>query len=292
MMLTEFEISVAAICLFAGLPHGTYDWLILGRWWGYRVGSFDIVFTTIIYTLIGVPYIVLWFIYPGIALVLFLVLTALHWGQEELYRSLADIGVRGFKGVWHKFIYILARGGIIVVYPLLFYHKEYEYVMNILLSLFNSQGSISWLFTPPVRATLLCLVTLSIIIESSLLMDVKDLAMTIKSSIWFIAVPVTISIPVYLAVEHSVIHMIRYWRMSDEMSLKQLSLESVPYGAGAILLYIFGVIAIPTASDNLLNMTALYMVLLAVLTLPHFAICIILDSEQGLYSDDHRQLDI
>lgn len=291
-MISDIEIIIASIGLLLGLPHGTYDWLIISRWWGGKVDYFDFIITTVIYTVIGVPYIILWFIYPGPALILFLILTALHWGQEELYHSLTEVDVIGFKGLWHKLVYILGRGGITVVYPLLFYHEDYEYVMNVLLSLFNAEGNISWLFTPPVRATLICLVTLSMVIYTIFLNDAKDIFMTIKSSVWFIAVPVAISIPVYLTMTHSVIHMERYWKMSNDMTFKQLALESIPYGVGAIFLYVMGLLIIPSASSSLLNMTALYMVLLAVLTLPHFLLCVVLDIEQRLYGDGHRVLDI
>jgi Brp/Blh family beta-carotene 15,15'-monooxygenase len=76
----EYIIAVAGI-LIAGIPHGAMDHITAS----FLTGSkFRLVKYLIQYILSAVLYLVVWFLFPGIALLLFLLLTAWHFGETDL----------------------------------------------------------------------------------------------------------------------------------------------------------------------------------------------------------------
>lgn len=211
-MIPTHELAVASIALFVGLIHGTWDWVVVPR--TIRdIWLPNIVIVTILYTVISVPHVLLWYFEPSIGILIFLVFTVLHWGEEELHFTINRLGFTDFRGLYHKILLIVARGGMTVIYPLVFYSHDYQTVINAILDLFNSEG-LQWLFVQDVRYTLAAIVTISLIVyfTLALLYSPDYIAISrcfltdLKLAIWFLFMPVAVSIPVYLDIQHSSIH--------------------------------------------------------------------------------------
>jgi len=76
----EYGIAVAGI-LIAGIPHGAMDHLTASFLKGTKFRLFKYL---IQYTLSALLYLAVWFLFPGVALLLFLLLTAWHFGETDL----------------------------------------------------------------------------------------------------------------------------------------------------------------------------------------------------------------
>lgn len=76
----EYGIAVAGI-LIAGIPHGAMDHLTASFLQGSK---FQLLTYLIQYMVSAGLYLAVWFLFPGIALLLFLLLTAWHFGETDL----------------------------------------------------------------------------------------------------------------------------------------------------------------------------------------------------------------
>jgi Brp/Blh family beta-carotene 15,15'-monooxygenase len=76
----EYGIAVAGI-LIAGIPHGAMDHVTASFLEGTKFRLFRYL---IQYTLSALLYLAVWFLFPGVALLLFLLLTAWHFGETDL----------------------------------------------------------------------------------------------------------------------------------------------------------------------------------------------------------------
>lgn len=76
----EYGIAVAGI-LIAGIPHGAMDHVTASFLEGTKFRLFKYL---IQYTLSALLYLAVWFLFPGVALLLFLLLTAWHFGETDL----------------------------------------------------------------------------------------------------------------------------------------------------------------------------------------------------------------
>ena len=76
----EYGIAVAGI-LIAGIPHGAMDHVTASFLEGTKFRLFRYL---IQYTLSALLYLAVWFLFPGVALPLFLLLTAWHFGETDL----------------------------------------------------------------------------------------------------------------------------------------------------------------------------------------------------------------
>lgn len=275
-MITRFEVLVASTALLLGLVHGCYDWMVYHKQVGDSLVLGLIEVTSLYYILVW-PYIIVWIFWTEAAVIIFLVFTAVHWGQEDLY------SVRGLlkqKG-GNESLFFIGRGGMTVVFPLLKYEKEYEAVMNSVLLLFGPNKSLGILFNPVTITLLVILVSLSLIVYHINNRSIINLCQTVLLSLWFVFIPVYISIPVYLAVYHSGLRMIRIYSIGVK-SLKQMVFYPVPYLLGSIVIFSGAVLLIPSTQSSLLSMTSAYLVFLSILTVPHTLITYGLDKRQGI----------
>jgi beta-carotene 15,15'-dioxygenase len=76
----EYGIAVAGI-LIAGIPHGAMDHVTASFLQGTK---FRLLRYLIQYALSALLYLAVWFLFPGVALLLFLLLTAWHFGETDL----------------------------------------------------------------------------------------------------------------------------------------------------------------------------------------------------------------
>lgn len=66
--------------------------------------------------------------------------------------------------------------------------------------------------------------------------------------------------------------------------VKSMTSDSMPYLLGALALYAGGLTIFPASRQSLIGMATLYLVLLAILTVPHSFISLFIDIEEGLFA--------
>ena len=102
-------LPLLASVAFIGLPHGAVDHLAVPRArdksptrrWFARVG--------LLYLLVGGAYAGLWFLAPGLSVLLFIAMTWAHWGQGDLWPLLEVVGVDHLRSLLRCADDVLAR---------------------------------------------------------------------------------------------------------------------------------------------------------------------------------------
>lgn len=76
----EFGIAVVAI-LIAGVPHGSLDHEVEGR----TRKKFQLLRFLVLYIIIALIYLGVWMVWPGVAFIIFLLITAWHFGETDFH---------------------------------------------------------------------------------------------------------------------------------------------------------------------------------------------------------------
>lgn len=287
-----------------GLPHGAADHHSLAR-----VLEVDLTARFLVrfcggYLALAALYTVVWFLAPAVAFVSFIVLTWLHWGQGDLY-PLATLGeATHLQGPVVRALTVVVRGGLPMLVPLLFFPQRYEAVARTVVSLFDP-GRTEWLaplFTADVRlfagfgfaAVTVLTLTLGILAGGFGRVWLVDAGETLLLWAFFAVVPPVLAIGVYFALWHSLRHVSRLVAL-DGVALAALDRgavartagrfvrDALPATVGALLLFGGLALVVPRTLGGPSEVGGLYLVLLAVLTLPHVVVVSWLDVKQGIW---------
>lgn len=293
-----------------GLPHGAADHHSLARALDRDLTPRFLVRFCGGYLALAALYAVVWFLAPAVAFAAFVVLTWLHWGQGDLYPLATLADGRHLRHPVVRALTAVVRGGLPMLVPLLFFPERYAAVARTVVSLFDP-GRSEWLaplFTADVRlaaglafaaATVL---TLSIGLYAggfrrSWLVDAGE---TLLLWGFFAVVPPVLAIGVYFAVWHSLRHVTRLVEL-DGVALAALDRgavarsagrfvrDALPGTVGALLLFGGLALAVPTTVAGPAQVGGVYLVLLAVLTLPHVVVVSWLDLRQGIWGERARR---
>lgn len=284
-----------------GLPHGAADHLAVARLGGRRP------FATVgaAYLVGGGAYLAIWLVAPAAAFALFILLTWYHWGQGDLYFLLADGGDH-LQTRTQRGLSLAVRGGIPMVVPLVAFPDTYHAVARATVSLFDPAvaNALTPAFRPEVRFSLGgSLAALSILALA--LGAVRGTASPGNSSGWrtdaaettllwayFLVVPPVLAVGLYFCLWHSVRHVVRLVVLEGDessagrevgTSLIRFGRDALPNTLGALV--VLGALAgLAPAGAGLDAMLGVYLVLLAVLTLPHTAIVTWMDGREGVWS--------
>jgi len=143
---------LASVALI-GLPHGAVDHLAIPRArgeeptvrWFARVGA--------LYLLVGGVYAGLWFLAPGLSVLLFIAVTWAHWGQGDLWPLLSVTGVDHLRSWAHRLGTMLVRGGPPMLVPVWFFPERYRAVVEAIVGRFGvANAALDPVFDPGVRA--------------------------------------------------------------------------------------------------------------------------------------------
>jgi Brp/Blh family beta-carotene 15,15'-monooxygenase len=289
-------LPLAASLVLFGLPHGAVDHLaparaagapVTGRWLG-AVGA--------VYLLLGGAYAALWVVAPVASAVLFVALTWLHWGQGDLY-TLDALGSTHLRGVGVRAGTVLVRGGLPMLVPVLRYPERYRAVVEAWVALFGRELYAAWLFAPDVRlAGGLAFAALTVgTLAAGYRADDRgwrrDAAETGLLWAYFLVVPPLVAIGVYFCVWHSLRHVGRLIGVDDGArtafetrgalaALYRTGRDAAPLTAVSIVL-LAGVGVVAGVDTEPTVLAALYLVFIAVLTLPHVAVVTWMDRVEG-----------
>lgn len=316
-------LPLVASALLFGMPHGAVDYVALPRARTGRVDVRGVAVVALLYLLLGSAYIGLWFLAPVPAALFFVALTWFHWGQGDLY------ALRGLFGAAHvddraqAALTVLVRGGLPMLVPLVGFPGRYREVLGTFVAPFGGSVESWWLFEQGPRLALggvFAAVTLLTLARGYRYVgrgapdsadrtttdgDFRrgwrvDVAETALLWVYFLLVPPVLAIGVYFCLWHSLRHIARVVLL-DGRSVENLSQGQwlLPTGTfaleaavpTALALGLVGILWVLTASTigTLAGATGLYLVAIAVLTLPHTAVVVWLDREQGIWSFQQYQ---
>jgi len=286
-----------------GLPHGAVDHLLAPRQRGERLTARWLGVVGVVYLLLGGAYALVWFLFPVAAFVGFILLTWFHWGQGELYPLLEFVGAAHLQAPGQRALTVLVRGGAPMLVPLVAFPGEYEFVATTLVGLFDAGAAdtLGPLFEP--RARLFVAGVYGLLVVATLVLGyvranerrpwLVDAGEVCLLTAFFLAVPPILAIGVYFPFWHSLRHVSRTVLLDRESiralergrllsAARRFVRDAAPMTAGALLLLAGLYIAVPASPAGTADLVALYLVLIAVLTLPHVAIVTWLDRAQGV----------
>jgi Brp/Blh family beta-carotene 15,15'-monooxygenase len=289
-------LPLAASLLLFGLPHGAVDHLAPTRAAGRPTTPRSMAAVGLVYLLLGGAYAALWVVAPVASAALFVALTWLHWGQGDLY-ALDALGSSHLDGAGVRAGTVVVRGGLPMLVPLLRYPERYRDVVDAWVALFGQNLDAAWLAAPDVRVALglafggVTLATLAAGYRSGDRGWRLDAAETLLLWTYFLVVPPLVAVGVYFCVWHSLRHVGRLMGVDDGAraafrargtlaALARTGRDAAPLTAVSVVLLVgVGVVAGVDTDPRLL--AALYLVFIAVLTLPHVAVVTWMDRVEG-----------
>ncbi|WP_435333261.1 Brp/Blh family beta-carotene 15,15'-dioxygenase [Haloarchaeobius sp. TZWWS8] len=317
---------------------------ILGRRLGRRLSRFarayPLATVGVVYLLLGGTYLGCWLVEPAAAFVLFVCLTAAHWGLGDLYSLVAVDRAGHLRTRGERLLVAAVRGAIPMLVPLLAHPDEFRRVATLVVEAVDPTASsgLAGLFTLSTRLTIgacfgLLLATTLVLgarrganrddssradsrrddssradsrrddssradsrrDDSSRADWLFDAGETLLLVGFFAVVPPVVAIGVYFPLWHSLRHVFRLELLDPPAvagfergrlvpGLVRFARDAAPLTAVALVFMGGLFLALPAARLTLSGTVAVYLVLLAVLTLPHAAIAAWADLAQGVWS--------
>jgi Brp/Blh family beta-carotene 15,15'-monooxygenase len=285
-----------------GLPHGAVDHLTVprarGEWPTLRwLAGFCVAYLTV-----AAAYTVGWFLAPMACFLGFIALTWFHWGQGDRAHLAVIADAPHLKSRWRSRATILVRGGLPMLVPLLAFPDRYREVLLTAVSLFGRSGEwVGPLFATGTRLTLgagFALATVGTLAAGyraagdtdAWRVDAGETAL-----LWayFLTVPPVLAIGLYFALWHSLRHLVRLLALDDQAvtavdrgadlrAAWRLVRDATPLTVASLLIFGGLALLVPDPPGTIAGLGGLYLVLLAVLTLPHVLVVSYLDRLQGV----------
>jgi len=295
-------VPLAASLLVFGLPHGAVDHLAPARAAGERPTLRWLLAVGVAYLLLGGAYTALWVVAPAASAVFFVGLTWFHWGQGDLY-ALEAFGGSHLGGRLHRVATIIVRGGLPMLVPLLRFPERYRRVVDAWVALFGGRVDAAWVTAPEPRLALgvgFAALTVGTLLAGWVRSGAgagsrgwrRDAAETGLLWAFFLLVPPLFAVGVYFCVWHSLRHIARLAGVDPAAraafaergtlgALFRTGRDALPLTAVSIAM-IAGVVLVVGVDTDPRTLTALYLVFIAVLTLPHVAIVTWMDRAEGV----------
>jgi Brp/Blh family beta-carotene 15,15'-monooxygenase len=297
----------AVSALVFGLPHGAVDHLAPARTLDIDARR-SMLAVGLLYLVAGGAYLAWWFLAPVSAAVFFILLTWAHWGQGDVYALLALADADHLPSRLERGLALVVRGGLPMVAPLAVHPAEYRRVAAAFVALFDGPvAALDPFFTTQARLVagggLLALTLLVVALGAwrvrrgaarrPWFVDVGELAL-----LWtfFAALPPILAVGLYFTLWHALRHVARLLLVDpgarDALgigdatgALGRFARDAAPLTAVSLVGFVGLALVVPTDAfvrdpDRLL---ALYLVGIAVLTLPHVVVVTWMDRAQGVW---------
>ena len=266
-----------------GIPHGALDHLLPTRMgWRWAQRSSGVRWYLGGYALGAALTFCLWWVAPQLVFWGFLLISLLHWGHGEVYHLEAFQGRRR-AGWWSAPLTLLTRGSLPIVLPLLAFPEWFTRLAAGIDTVVGRAASSGPLLSPGVSLGLTAVfLGLLIAYVCDLLVSSRrpglELAETGVLLLVFGLVPAPLSIGVYFSLWHAWRHLQRLLEVPGGGTARgprrvlRLAAELLPITVVALGL----LVAVSCwAAPRLLNVetfAALYLALIAALTVPHAAL--------------------
>ncbi|WP_318567762.1 Brp/Blh family beta-carotene 15,15'-dioxygenase [Salinigranum marinum] len=301
---------VASVLVF-GLPHGAVDHLAPARTAG--TGRWrSMIGVGLLYLVAGGGYLAWWFLDPVSAAVFFILLTWAHWGQGDVYALLAFVDAEHLSTRAERGLALVVRGGLPMVAPLAFHPAEYRRVASAFVALFGGPvAALDPFFTPTARLVagggLLALTLVGVGVGAWRVrggaarhpwaVDVGELALL---WVFFAVLPPVLAVGLYFTLWHALRHIARLLLVDPGSrealtagdaadALGRFARDAAPLTAVSLLGFVGLALVVPGAeslgalADDPDGLLALYLVGIAVLTLPHVVVVTWMDRVQGVW---------
>jgi Brp/Blh family beta-carotene 15,15'-monooxygenase len=314
-----FLVSV----LLFGLPHGAVDHLVPGRLLGRGgYAPRPLLAVLAVYTLLGGAYLLAWYLAPVASAVGFVLMTWFHWGQGDVYAMLAFERAGHLPTRAERALALVVRGGLPMLVPLLGFPGEYRAVAEAWVRLFApaSVSALAPFFTTGARTAVavgflgVTLASLGLglwrvragetgtgsepgaavgddVLRRGWLRDAGEVTL-----LWafFLLVPPVLAIGLYFTLWHALRHIARLVIVDDSGAsalaagdylgaLGRFARDATPATLGALVFFAGLYLAVPTAPGDRAGLLGLYLVGIAVLTLPHVAVVTWMDLRQDVW---------
>jgi len=301
------QVLVVSVVLL-GLPHGAVDHLAVPRTRGEAVTAGWLAAVGALYLVAGGAYAIAWFLAPAAAAAFFILLTWAHWGQGEIYPLAALSGGDYPPSRRARLLTAATRGALPMVLPLAAFPAQYERVVVAFVGLFDpaATAAVAGAVTPTVRivaaGTVLALAACALGVgfvatagdRTARRIWRLDAAETGLLFVFFSAVPPLLAVGLYFCLWHSLRHVVRLIAVDPRASTAldagryaaafgTFARDAAPLTAAAALLLAGVYLVVPAPIEAPLDAVAAYLVLIAVLTLPHVAVVAWMDREQRLW---------
>ena len=304
----RFAPFLASVVLF-GFPHGAIDHLVPARMSDASLVE-SLAVVAGVYAVLGGAYTVWWFLAPVSAFVFFILLTWAHWGQGDLYAMLAFAEAEHLPTRPERALAVVVRGGLPMLVPLVFHPTAYRRVAEASVGLFVEPGGrLAPFFTPTARLAVgvgFGLVTLAAVAVGAYrvrrgasrrawLIDAGEVGLL---WLFFAAVEPILGIGLYFCFWHATRHLTRLalvdgatpegaraalLRGDLRAALWRLARDATPMTVGGLAVVGVLLVAVPRAASDPDALLALYLVGIAVLTLPHVAVVTYMDRRQNVW---------
>jgi len=278
-----------------GLPHGAVDHLVPSRLRGERPTLRAVAAVIVLYTLGVAAYAVVWFLAPAASFVFFILLTWFHWGQGDLHAAVALLRTQ-VSGIG-RYITLIARGSVPMLVPLVAFPEVYREVADATVG-FDNRGAeaVGFVFTPEFRAVAavvavsLCAGSVFATRSGRWKLEAGELSLLVA---YFSAVPPILAVGFYFALWHSTRHIGRLLAVDPTArkrvkegdpvgAFRKFTYDATPLTVGALVVLV-GLYFLARPPATLEGVFTTYLVLLAVLTFPHFLVVSLMDKSQGLW---------
>ena len=283
--LTYLPLLVSTV-LF-GIPHGALDHLVPGRlgWaWSRRPGLLWLY--VLGYALLAAATLWLWRLAPDVVFWGFLLASMLHWGQGDLH-YLETVQGRRRTGLWSAPLTLLARGSLPILLPLLVFPEWFSRLAYGVHQVFGLPAVTGPLLTEALtRALTVGLAVLLLAYVADTLVSSRDALQELGETALLLAVfsvvPAPLSIGLYFSLWHAWRHLGRLLALPSGLSQPAASGRGT--GAARVLRLVRDLLPITVVALGLLaalyfwaaprvqnveTFAALYLALIAALTLPH-----------------------
>lgn len=300
-------VPLAVSVVVLGLPHGAVDHLVLPRARGDPITARSLAFVGLLYLVVGAAYAALWLLAPAPAFVLFILVTLVHWGQGDVYALVGFYGASHLDSRAGRLLALAVRGALPMLVPLLAFPAQYAFVAETIVGAFDpdAAAALEPAFSPSVRAAVAIGLGGAIALSLSLGYvragaDGRgpwaiDLVETIGLVGYFAIVPPVLAIGLYFCFWHSLRHVLRAMlldpvagealeRCAVGAALRRFFREAAPLTAGGAIVLVAIWLSVPRTPTTVPDAIGVYLVTIAVLTLPHVVVVSLLDREQGVWS--------
>lgn len=293
--LMYLPLLVSTVLL--GIPHGALDHLIptrLGWRWGQRPGA--VILYVAAYALLAALALSLWWLAPRVAFWGFVLLSCVHWGHGDLH-YLETVQGRRRWGPWSTALTLLARGILPILVPLLAFPEWFGRLASGVGQAFGRSEAlpaVSDLLSPQLFVGLVAgvgVILLAYVADtlSSSRVPLIELAETALLLFTFVLVPAPLSIGVYFTLWHAWRHLGRLLGLQPPATRPVVSLGLNLLPISLVALALLGGLYLWAAPrvQNVDTFAALYLALIAALTLPHALLVAVM----GIQGDGVLRLD-
>ncbi len=261
----QYPIFVVLILLI-GIPHGATDFLLYKRLQGEALKKKHIFRFFLYYLAAAFGYLLCWLTLPAFALILFLIISAYHFGQSNWqYLQLSRFKSFVLYSVW---------GTCVLGGALLWHWDESSVIIGQLLG-----GALTWTNSEMASVQwLLLLLCISLIIGLRLIRSLntqqmfREITNLVVLSFVLFHTPLLVGFALYFALWHSLGSLLNqvafFRRQTPSFTLLHYYIQAAPYTLLSLVGLFLLVLGKPFFGSDV-SLISLFFVLIACITLPH-----------------------